>query len=148
MAQTPHRQTVAQAQGGASVTTGGKSLDVRPFIQNAQFPASREDLHRQAEGNDVDDDILVIIDALPEGPFPTVEAVIVAFNEANDLYPSPPAIAHTLRGIRFPARKSDLVKQAVENDADPDLVALLAALPASEYRTMAAVMKAYGELRH
>lgn len=148
MAQTPHRQTGTQGQGGASGTTEGKSLDVRPFIQDAQFPARREDLHRQAQGNDADEDVLVIIDALPDGPFPTVEAVIVAFNEANDLSPSPPVIAHTLRGIHFPARKSDLVKQAVENDADPDLVALLAAMPASEYRTMAEVMKAYGELRH
>jgi hypothetical protein len=137
-----------QGQVGTQGTSGGTSFDVGPLLEGAQFPAAREDLRRQAQQNNADDDVLVIIDALPEGPFQTVETVIVAFNEANNLAPSPPVIAHVLSGTHFPARKSDLVKQAVENGADPDVVALLAALPADEYRSMADVMKAYGELRH
>jgi hypothetical protein len=49
-----------------------QTLDVRQNLRGAQFPASREDLRRQAERNNADEDFLTIIDDLPDGPFDTM----------------------------------------------------------------------------
>jgi hypothetical protein len=77
-------QGQSQNQNRASGTTEGSSQDVRQSLRGAQFPASREDLRRQAEQNNADADVLVIIDALPDRRFDTIEAVIVAIEEANE----------------------------------------------------------------
>jgi hypothetical protein len=59
---------------------------------------------------------------------------------------SPANITHHLKGIDFPARKQDLVTHARQNQADEAVLKLLEALPEQEYRSMADVMKAYGEI--
>ena len=66
----------------ARTSQGRSSSDVRQNLRGAQFPASREDLRRQAERNNADEDFLSTIDALPDGPFDTIEAVEAAINEA------------------------------------------------------------------
>jgi hypothetical protein len=63
---------------------GGPSSDVRQNLSGAQFPASKEELRRHAERNSANEDFLAIIDALPDGPFDTIEAVVVAFDEATE----------------------------------------------------------------
>jgi len=68
----------------AQKTQGGSSSDVRKNLRGAQFPASREDLRRRAEQNNADEDFLSIIDALPDGPFDTIEAVVVAIDEVTE----------------------------------------------------------------
>jgi hypothetical protein len=56
---------------------------VRQNLRGAQFPATKGDLRRQAEDNNADQDVLVIIDALPDRRFDSIEAVIVAVAEAE-----------------------------------------------------------------
>jgi Protein of unknown function (DUF2795) len=68
----------------AQKTQGGSSSDVKRNLRGARFPASKEDLRRQAEQNNADENFLAIIDALPDGPFDTIEAVIVAIDEATE----------------------------------------------------------------
>jgi hypothetical protein len=61
-----------------------QSQDVRRNLHGAQFPASKEDLRRQAERNNADEDFLVIIDALPDGQFDSIEAIVMAIEEAPE----------------------------------------------------------------
>jgi hypothetical protein len=75
-----HKKEATMAQNPQS----GSSSDVRQNLRGAKFPASREDLRRQAKRNNADEDFLAIIDALPDGPFGTIEAVVVAFDEATE----------------------------------------------------------------
>jgi hypothetical protein len=58
--------------------------DVRQNLRGVQFPASREELRSQAERNNADEDFLTIIDDLPDGPFDTMEAVIMAMNQVTE----------------------------------------------------------------
>jgi Protein of unknown function (DUF2795) len=52
--------------------------------RGAQFPASRVDLRRQAEQKMPTRTSWLFIDALPDGPFDTIEAVVVAIDEATE----------------------------------------------------------------
>jgi hypothetical protein len=61
-----------------------RSQDVRSNLRGARFPASKEDLRRRAELNNADEDFLVIIDALPDGQFDTIEEVVIAIEEATE----------------------------------------------------------------
>jgi hypothetical protein len=61
-----------------------QSQDVRRNLRGAQFPASKEDLRRQAERNNADEDFLGIIDGLPDGQFDTIDAVVMAIEEATE----------------------------------------------------------------
>lgn len=56
-------------------------------------------------------------------------------------------IAQSLKGIDFPCNKSDLVKQAHANQATDDIVDVLNDFPRREYKTMADIQKALGEIR-
>jgi hypothetical protein len=60
------------------------SQDERRNLRGAQFPASKEDLRRLAEGNNSDEDFLAIIDSLPDGQFDTIEDVVMAIDEATE----------------------------------------------------------------
>jgi hypothetical protein len=59
---------------------------------------------------------------------------------------SPANIAKHLEGIDFPADREDLVSQAEDNDADPEILDVLNRLPDQEYQSMADVMSAVGEV--
>ncbi|WP_349570591.1 DUF2795 domain-containing protein [Azotobacter salinestris] len=59
---------------------------------------------------------------------------------------SPSNISHHLKGIDFPAQKSDLVKQAEQNGADDDVLDTLKQMPDERYENMADVMKGYGSV--
>ena len=56
-------------------------------------------------------------------------------------------ITHHLKGINFPASKQDLVNHAKKNGADEGVLKVLRDMEGIEYRTMADVMKAYGNAR-
>ncbi len=58
---------------------------------------------------------------------------------------SPANVSHNLRGVEFPARKQDLMRQARENGAEPAVLEVIEAMPEGEYASMADVMKGYGE---
>jgi hypothetical protein len=64
----------------------------------------------------------------------------------NDVRVSPGQLAHYLRGVRFPARKQDLKADAKKNQAPPEILKFIDELPDEQYRTMAEVMKALGEV--
>ena len=89
MAQAPQGRTGKQGQSqdqrqsGGSGAGGGTASDAELQLRDMQFPASREDLRQQAMQNNADGDVLIIIDALPDGRFELVEAVIVALDEAR-----------------------------------------------------------------
>jgi hypothetical protein len=54
-------------------------------------------------------------------------------------------VTHSLKGIEFPARKSDLLDQAKKNHAERAVLDLIEAMPDQDYATMADVMKGYGK---
>ena len=54
-------------------------------------------------------------------------------------------ITKVLKGIDFPAEKDDLVEQARDNGADPEIVELLQEMPEEEFDSMADVMGAVSD---
>jgi hypothetical protein len=59
---------------------------------------------------------------------------------------SPANIAHSLKGIDFPAKKQDLVEHARKNNAEDAVMEILRQMPEQEYHTMADVMKGVGQV--
>lgn len=59
---------------------------------------------------------------------------------------SPANIAHSLKGIDFPAKKQDLVEHARKNKAEDAVLQVLKQMPEQEYHTMADVMKGVGQV--
>ena len=53
-------------------------------------------------------------------------------------------VTHHLKGIHFPAKKQDVVKQAKHNGAAKDLMQVIDGLPDQEFGSIAEVMKAMG----
>ena len=64
----------------------------------------------------------------------------------NDVRVSPAQLAHYLRGVQFPASKQDLKADAKKNQAPPEILKFIDELPDEQYRTMAEVIKALGEV--
>jgi hypothetical protein len=58
----------------------------------------------------------------------------------------PAQLAHYLKGVEFPASKRDLKADARKNQAPRDILNFIDKLPEEQYRTMAEVMKAVGEI--
>ena len=59
---------------------------------------------------------------------------------------SPANVTHHLKGIHFPAKKQDLVKQAKKNGAEKDVMEVLNGMPDAEFASIAEVMKAVGDV--
>ncbi|MBI3911582.1 MAG: DUF2795 domain-containing protein [Armatimonadetes bacterium] len=55
-------------------------------------------------------------------------------------------VANFLHGIDFPASRRDLVDCAEQNGAPEEVLNVLGQLPDQQYRSMADVMKAYGQV--
>jgi hypothetical protein len=53
-------------------------------------------------------------------------------------------VTHALKGIGFPARKTDLLDRARKNHAERAVLDIIGAVPDQDYRTMADVMKGFG----
>lgn len=51
-----------------------------------------------------------------------------------------------LKGVKYPAKKQDLINHAKQQGADEDALSTLEQLPDEEYETPAAVSKAVGEV--
>lgn len=140
-------QTQSPGQGQSSSPRGQTSQDVTRNLQGVNFPASRTDLQQQAEQNQAEEDVLLIIAVLPDVSYDTMDSVGEAVDQANQRSPRPTMLAHAIKGVRLPARKDDLVRQAQQNGASQEVMDALQALPDDEYRTMADVMKAFGAVR-
>jgi hypothetical protein len=54
-------------------------------------------------------------------------------------------VTHALKGIGFPAKKSDLLDRANKNHDDRAVLDIVGAMPDQPYRTMADVMKGFGK---
>ena len=59
---------------------------------------------------------------------------------------SPSNLTHYLRGAQFPASKRDLKADAQKNQAPKEILQIIDELPEDQYRTMAEVMKALGQV--
>ncbi|WP_277811153.1 DUF2795 domain-containing protein [Chromohalobacter canadensis] len=59
---------------------------------------------------------------------------------------SPGNITHHLKGMDFPADRSDLERQAQENGAGEDVMDIIRQLPDQQYESMADVTKGVGEV--
>jgi hypothetical protein len=55
------------------------------------------------------------------------------------------SVTHALKGIGFPAIKSDLLNGPKQNHAERAVLDIIGAMPDQEYRTMADVMKGFGK---
>ena len=58
---------------------------------------------------------------------------------------SPANVTKHLKGIDFPAKKQDLIKQAQQAKADQDVISELQGMEDREYGSMADVMKGFGK---
>ncbi|SBR47848.1 MULTISPECIES: DUF2795 domain-containing protein [unclassified Halomonas] len=56
-------------------------------------------------------------------------------------------IAKALKGVDFPCRKADLIKQTKANHAADEIIDVVNDLPSRKYETMADIQKALGEIR-
>lgn len=52
-----------------------------------------------------------------------------------------------LKGVNFPARKQDLVRQAQNNGAGQDVISMIQRLPEQDYKSIADVTRAFGEAK-
>ena len=59
---------------------------------------------------------------------------------------NPIQIQKALKGVNYPARKDDLLRNAEEQGADEDVRSTLERLPEQEYETPADVSEAIGKL--
>ncbi|TCZ63556.1 DUF2795 domain-containing protein [Roseicella aquatilis] len=59
---------------------------------------------------------------------------------------SPANVTHHLKGIHFPAKKQDLIRQAKKNGAEQDIMQVLDGMEEREFDSIAEVMKAVGEV--
>lgn len=59
---------------------------------------------------------------------------------------SPANITHHLKGIDFPAKRSDLEKHAKDQGAEEDVLEVIRNMPDQEYGSMADVMKGVGKV--
>jgi hypothetical protein len=133
-----------QSQAQSTSPRGQTSQDITKNLKGTKFPASRADLQQQAATNQAEEDVLLIIAVLPDVSYDTMDSVGEAVDQANQRSPRPTMLAHALKGVQFPARKDDLVRQAQQNGADQAVMDTIQALPDDEYHTMADVMKAFG----
>lgn len=58
---------------------------------------------------------------------------------------SPANVSRHLKGVEFPANKQDLIQQAEQNHAESEVIETIRRMPDREFRTMADVMKGYGQ---
>jgi hypothetical protein len=58
--------------------------DIRQNLRGAEFPASKQDLRRQAERNNANSEFLAVIDELPDGQFDTIDDVVAEIEEASE----------------------------------------------------------------
>lgn len=56
-------------------------------------------------------------------------------------------VEHAIKGISFPANRSDLVNQAESNKADSDIIDIIKDLPGNKFKSPIDVSKAFGERR-
>ncbi len=60
---------------------------------------------------------------------------------------SPAEVEKYLKGINYPANKTDLVKKAQQNNAPDDVIRTLQQLPSSNFNETTDVMKAFRKER-
>ena len=73
-----------QAQGTDGQNTGAQGVEdpsrgeqARPFLENASYPARREDLAASAQQQGADQDVVDLIVVIPDDEYADVDAVIV-----------------------------------------------------------------------
>jgi hypothetical protein len=59
---------------------------------------------------------------------------------------SPSNILHNLKGVNFPAGKTDLIHQAERNKAEDAVMEIIRQLPDGQYHSMADVLKGVGKV--
>lgn len=55
-------------------------------------------------------------------------------------------VTHHLSGIHFPAKRDELIAHARRNNAEIAIMEAIKKMPEKDYRTMADVMKALGQI--
>lgn len=53
-------------------------------------------------------------------------------------------VEESIKGIKFPAKREDLVNQAEKNESKEDVIKILKDLPDEEYKSPIDVAKAFG----
>ena len=67
---------------------GGHSpANVSHHLKGIGFPASKDDLLRKAKDNGADQDVLEVIEAMPDADFETMADVMKAYGEADKAEP-------------------------------------------------------------
>ena len=64
---------------------GGHSpANVSHHLEGIDFPASKQDLIRQARDNGAGDDVLEVIEAMPQGQYASMADVMVGYGDADN----------------------------------------------------------------
>ncbi len=60
----------------------------------------------------------------------------------------PETVYNYLKGMRYPAKKQDLIMQAKKNEAGPDVIGALETLPDQEFKSQNELIRIGSELKH
>lgn len=60
----------------------------------------------------------------------------------------PETVYNYLKGMRYPAKKQDLIMQAKKNEAGPDVIDAIETLPDQEFKSQDELIRVGSELKH
>lgn len=69
--------TQAQGTDGQGAEDQNRGEQARPYLENASYPARREDLAASAQQQGADQDVVDLIVVIPDDEYADVDAVIV-----------------------------------------------------------------------
>jgi hypothetical protein len=61
---------------------------------------------------------------------------------------TPEAVYNYLNGMRYPARKQELIEHAKNNSAGPDVIEALKTLPDKEFKSQDDLIRVGSQMRH
>ena len=74
---TDTQTTQAQGTDGQGTEDQSRGEQARPYLENASYPAHREDLAASAQQQGADQDVVDLIVVIPDDEYADVDAVIV-----------------------------------------------------------------------
>lgn len=136
------------------------AADLEQSLAGVSFPAAPGDLVERARANDAGDQLVRVIEELPEREYRDAADLAKAFQEAvtgidRSGEPAPSqrsargnsaaALAHALKGIDLPADRAGLLEHARSRDVSEALLDRIEAMPDREYRDFAEIEKGFSE---
>lgn len=134
---------------------GGLTTEIEKSLKGINFPASKQELVKQAKSNHAGRNVINAIQNLPENRFNSPTDVAKAWGQERRGIQRggtrrggmTTEIEKSLKGINFPASKQDLMQQAKMNNASQDVMQAIENLPEERFNSPTDVAKAWGKER-